>query len=161
MRPERDWAVGGFPFFIRHPQETTSTSGHFHSPVSLWPGSGDTGLAKVRQTFNISSDMHMTFNPIVVLLGVTLPQPDATTGDPPLVTIQTNQCPGAFIVAAVNLDAPTPQSRNLTQVRHFLGGSFQLVALCDRQLSRIARLIKDQNGSKPHSFQATESSAKE
>ncbi|KAI0284789.1 hypothetical protein BC826DRAFT_1109558 [Russula brevipes] len=34
------------------------------------------------------------------------------------------------VVTAVDLDAPTPQSRNLTQIQHFLGGGFLLGTVC-------------------------------
>lgn len=31
-----------------------------------------------------------------------------------------------FVIALVDLDAPTPQNRSLSQFRHFLGGDFHL-----------------------------------
>ena len=32
----------------------------------------------------------------------------------------------SFVVAMVDLDAPTPQNPNVSEIRHFLGGNFKL-----------------------------------
>jgi len=110
--------------------------------------SGDTGtdLTTVRQIFehfNIPTNASLTFNP-VVLFEVTFPVPgtaasiNVTVGEPiprkltagpPQWALGTNTSDvgsGPFVVAAVDLDVPTPQAPTYSQYRHFLGGGFYL-----------------------------------
>ncbi|KAF9558729.1 PEBP-like protein [Agrocybe pediades] len=79
----------------------------------------------------------MTFDP-KVLLEVTFPQttgrpitlhagihlPRNATAGPPTFSVVGPAGNGPFVVAAVDLDAPTPQTRTSAQIRHFLGGNF-------------------------------------
>jgi len=126
----------------------------------------------------ISTDMDMTFDPIV-LFEVTFPQPDGTTvnvsvggqlpqnvtAGPPLFSLccdaGSDMRPGPFVVAAVDLDAPTPQVRNVTQVRHFLGGGFQLDARWGQDIWALANTTpassnflppQPPQGSDPHRY---------
>ncbi|KAI5121062.1 hypothetical protein M0805_008578 [Coniferiporia weirii] len=107
--------------------------------------SQDTSVATVKAAFdnaNIPEDAYITFDP-TVLLEASFPQPSApavpiTAGEsvarnltalPPSFGIQCTGSAipeGPFVVAMVDLDAPTPQNRSLAEVRHFLGGNFDL-----------------------------------
>jgi phosphatidylethanolamine-binding protein (PEBP) family uncharacterized protein len=71
--------------------------------------------------------------------------------------------PGPFVVAAVDLDAPTPQLPNVSQIRHFLGGGFQLGARPDQDVWPLANttpasteFVQPQppQGSDPHRYVA-------
>ena len=46
------------------------------------------------------------------------------TAGPPHFSVLGPAEGGPFVVAAVDLDAPTPQAPTLSQIRHFLGGNF-------------------------------------
>ncbi|KAI0260104.1 PEBP-like protein [Gloeopeniophorella convolvens] len=105
----------------------------------------DPSTAAVRaifEAFHIPEDAHLTFAP-TTLLGLTFPEPGAA----PVVPFTSEQLPrnatagpprfalsdahasvgrGPFVVAAVDLDAPTPQDPTSAQIRHFLGGDFVL-----------------------------------
>ena len=52
------------------------------------------------------------------------------TAIPPTFAIQrtpfSNTPPGPLVIAMVDLDAPTPQTPTNAQIRHFLGGNFDL-----------------------------------
>lgn len=54
----------------------------------------------------------------------------AETAIPPVFGVQHSafaRTPsGTFVVAMVDLDAPTPQNPNVSQIRHFLGDNFTL-----------------------------------
>jgi len=105
----------------------------------------DRSLAEVQSAFakaDIPEDAHITFEPNT-LLEVIFPQ--ATTR-PVLVTagvqLQRNQTAipprfgiksatasqrqETFVVSMLDLDAPTPQNPNVSQIRHFLGANFHL-----------------------------------
>ncbi|ETW81985.1 phosphatidylethanolamine binding protein [Heterobasidion irregulare TC 32-1] len=107
---------------------------------------GDTSLSAVKGAFdaaNIPSNASLTFNPSV-LLEVTFPEtnspvihlhagiqlPRNKTAGPPTFGIHPHgslEIPtGRFVVAMVDLDAPTPQNPTSAQIRHFLGGDFSL-----------------------------------
>ncbi|EIM81695.1 PEBP-like protein, partial [Stereum hirsutum FP-91666 SS1] len=67
--------------------------------------------------------------PINVTAGVQLARND--TAIPPVFGIQANGSildpgTGPFVVAMVDLDAPTPQAPTSAEIRHFLGGNFEL-----------------------------------
>ncbi|KAF9474314.1 hypothetical protein BDN70DRAFT_915354 [Pholiota conissans] len=121
---------------------------------SIWQGSGmtllascllvsaqETSLVAVKKAFDkshIPGNISLTFEP-KVLLEVTFPQtvpqkpitlhagvqlPRNATGGPPNFNIIGPIGHGPFVVAAVDLDAPTPQAPTSAQIRHFLGGNF-------------------------------------
>jgi len=48
------------------------------------------------------------------------------TAGPPSYRVLGPSGPGPFVIASVDLDAPTPQNPNVSQIRHFLGGNFKL-----------------------------------
>lgn len=49
------------------------------------------------------------------------------TAIPPVFGIQSaTNTTGSFVVAMVDLDAPTPQDPSEAEIRHFLGGNFEL-----------------------------------
>ena len=56
---------------------------------------------------------------------------ETETAGPPLFSIPVSAARssavgrGPFVVAAVDLDAPTPQDPTEAQIRHFLGGNFE------------------------------------
>ena len=50
----------------------------------------------------------------------------AETAGPPIFNVVGARSRGPFVVATVDLDAPTPQTRTSAQIRHFLGGNFFL-----------------------------------
>ncbi|KAF8148255.1 phosphatidylethanolamine-binding protein [Crassisporium funariophilum] len=102
----------------------------------------DTSLASVRRAFNnahLPGDISLAFNP-KVLLEVTFPQtsgrpitlhaglqlPRNATAGPPTFRVIGEAGRGPFVVAAVDPDAPTPQTPTSAQIRHFLGGNFIL-----------------------------------
>ncbi|KAK7676370.1 hypothetical protein QCA50_020674 [Cerrena zonata] len=104
--------------------------------------SQDVSLAAVRRAFNtanIPTDASLTFNPSV-LFEVTFPQTsgpavnlhagiqlprNATVGPPQFSVRDSFLSPArSFVVAMVDLDAPTPQTPTAAQIRHFLGGDF-------------------------------------
>ncbi|KAF8148254.1 phosphatidylethanolamine-binding protein [Crassisporium funariophilum] len=108
----------------------------------------DTNLATVRRAFNnanrsrkhqIPENISLKFNP-KVLLEVTFPQqsgrsitlhagvqlPRNATAGPPTFQVVGQAGRGPFVVAAVDPDAPTPQTPTSAQIRHFLGGNFVL-----------------------------------
>lgn len=100
----------------------------------------DTSLSAVKRAFeaaDIPNDLSITFNPRF-LLEVTLPQPtgasitlhagvqlprNATAG-PPSFAVAGSAGAGPFVVAAVDPDAPTPQSPTSAQIRHLLAPNF-------------------------------------
>ncbi|KAI0291838.1 phosphatidylethanolamine-binding protein [Russula brevipes] len=68
---------------------------------------------------------------------------------------------GPFVVAAVDLDAPTPQLRNVTQIRHILGGGFQLDPWSDQDVRPLVNTTpaltewlqpQPPQGSDPHRY---------
>ncbi|KAF8199075.1 PEBP-like protein [Pholiota molesta] len=102
----------------------------------------DTSLAEVRRAFNdasIPEAIKFSFDP-KVLLEVTFPQtaarpitlhagiqlPRNATAGPPIFNVIGSHSNGPFVVATVDLDAPTPQAPTSAQIRHFLGGNFFL-----------------------------------
>lgn len=114
----------------------------------------DTSLRAVKAAFekaNIPSDVHITFNPSV-LLEVTFPQPsgpsitihageqlprNATVGPPHFAVRGVLPPSREFVVATVDPDAPTPQNPTVAQIRHFLAGNFvrgRITGLEQRQL---------------------------
>jgi len=143
--------------------------------------SGDTNLATVRQTFqgfNIPANASLNFNP-VVLFEVTFPEPggappiNVTAGElipriltagPPQWALRSNTSdigPGPFVIAAVDLDPPTPQMPIYSQYRHFLGGGFYFGAERGQDahaLVNYTRAISEfvqpnpQQGSDPHRY---------
>ncbi|KAF8958369.1 phosphatidylethanolamine-binding protein, partial [Flammula alnicola] len=96
--------------------------------------------SEVKRVFDqahIPGNISLTFNP-KALLEVTFPEPvgksivlhagiqlprNATAG-PPNFRVVGSAGRGPFVVAAVDLDAPTPQTPTSAQIRHFLGGNF-------------------------------------
>ncbi|KAI0315812.1 PEBP-like protein [Amylostereum chailletii] len=106
---------------------------------------GDTNLTAVKDAFDafdIPTDIDITFNP-TVLLEVTFPETsapsiavtasvqlprNATVGPPTFgIRADSNDLPtGPFVVATVDPDAPTPQDPTEAEIRHFLGGNFNL-----------------------------------
>ncbi|THU84050.1 hypothetical protein K435DRAFT_870675 [Dendrothele bispora CBS 962.96] len=101
----------------------------------------DRNLQTVKQTFdaaNIPTDLGAPFNPSV-LLEVTFPENDTApitlhaglqvprneTAGPPTFAFAGNVGSGPFVVAMVDLDAPSPTDHSNSQVRHFLGGNFR------------------------------------
>lgn len=105
----------------------------------------DNSIAAVEAAFRnakIPGDLHINFRP-TELLEVTFPQasgssitlhagvqlPRNATVGPPTFAVRglTNAPRGQkFVVAAVDPDAPTPQTPTSAQIRHFLGGDFTL-----------------------------------
>jgi len=105
----------------------------------------DTSVAEVTKAFrkaNVTRDAGIVFH-ANTLLEVALPQPSGPpllikageaiqknqTAIPPTYSIQNSTSSRAgspFVLAMVDLDAPTPQQPTLSQVRHFLGGNFTL-----------------------------------
>ncbi|KAH9479678.1 CEN-like protein 2 [Psilocybe cubensis] len=100
----------------------------------------DFSLATVKKAFEkdlVTGNLSMPFHPRV-LLEVTFPQTTGwsvtvqagihlsrnETAGPPVFRVIGPAGRGPFVVATVDLDAPTPQTRNLSQIRHFLGGNF-------------------------------------
>ncbi|KAH9479677.1 26 kDa secreted antigen [Psilocybe cubensis] len=100
----------------------------------------DTSLAVVKRTFDealVPGNLSLPFDP-TVLLEVTFPQttgrpitlhagiqlPRNATAGPPVFRVVGPAGRGPFVVATVDLDAPTPQTRTSAQIRHFLGGNF-------------------------------------
>ncbi|KAI0785189.1 phosphatidylethanolamine-binding protein [Abortiporus biennis] len=105
----------------------------------------DTSLATVKNAFNtanIPTDAQINFNPSV-LLEVAFPQaagrpvqvhagiqlPRNATAIPPTFSVRDRAFlpRQEFVVAMVDLDAPTPQTPTSAQIRHFLGGNFHTV----------------------------------
>ncbi|KAF8972708.1 PEBP-like protein [Flammula alnicola] len=102
----------------------------------------DTSLGEVKRAFDaahIPGNLSLAFEP-KVLLEVTFPEPaakpivlhagvhlprNATVG-PPKFSVLGPASKGPFVVAMVDLDAPTPQMPTSAQIRHFLGGNFFL-----------------------------------
>jgi len=102
----------------------------------------DTNLGTVKRTFDkahVPGNLSLAFNP-KVLLEVTFPEtnsrpitlhagvqlPRNSTARPPIFRVVGRAGKGPFVVAAVDLDAPTPQNPTSAQIRHFLGGNFFL-----------------------------------
>jgi len=111
----------------------------------------DTSLATVKAAFdsaNIPTDASVTFDP-QTLLEVSFVQPSGTppvnvtagnmvaqnaTAFPPVFgdsfanpsTTASQFADTKFVLAMFDLDAPTPQNRTLSQIRHFLGADFTL-----------------------------------
>ncbi|TFK38968.1 PEBP-like protein [Crucibulum laeve] len=100
----------------------------------------DTSLQAVKKAFDdahIPGNLAITFNP-KVLLEVTFPEPGKlpitlhagvhlprnSTAGPPAFSVIGTKSKGPFVVAAVDPDAPTPQTPTSAQIRHFLGGNF-------------------------------------
>ncbi|KAL0960897.1 hypothetical protein HGRIS_005906 [Hohenbuehelia grisea] len=93
-------------------------------------------------TADIPADLAITFNPSA-LLEVTFPQtsgpaitlhagiqlPRNATAGPPTFSVLGASSRGPFVVAAVDPDAPTPQTPTNAQIRHFLGGDFTTASL--------------------------------
>ncbi|THH04117.1 hypothetical protein EW145_g5758 [Phellinidium pouzarii] len=108
--------------------------------------SQDTSLRTVKAAFdkaNITEAADITFDPrdllevafpqasgpdVLVHAGVQLPRNQ--TAIPPVFGIQhtlsSRETSSLFVVAMVDLDAPTPQAPTEAQIRHFLGGNFAL-----------------------------------
>ncbi|KAF9499051.1 PEBP-like protein [Pleurotus eryngii] len=103
-------------------------------------GARDSSLSAVKKVFddaNIPSDLSIKFSPRA-LLEVSLPQtvgdaitlsagiqlPRNATAGPPSFRIIGARSRGPFVIAAVDPDAPTPQTPTASQIRHFLGGNF-------------------------------------
>ncbi|KAJ8518289.1 hypothetical protein ONZ45_g4627 [Pleurotus djamor] len=128
-------------------------------PVIILPfftlvSSQDTGLGQVRAAFanaNIPEDLSITFNPST-LLEVSLPQasgspitlhagvqlPRDSTAGPPSFSLVGTTSRGPFVIAAVDPDAPTPQTPTASQIRHFLGGNFFKTGLGNAILNTTA-----------------------
>ncbi|KAI0345130.1 PEBP-like protein [Trametopsis cervina] len=101
----------------------------------------DRSTAQVKAAFdnaNIPANAEITFNPSVVL-EVTFPQASArpvavhagihlprnqTVGPPQFAVLGDIERTQRFVVATVDLDAPTPQAPTAAQIRHFLGSDF-------------------------------------
>ncbi|KAF7298888.1 CEN-like protein 2 [Mycena indigotica] len=100
----------------------------------------DTSIATVEKAFlnaHIPADLSVAFKPHA-LLEVSLPQatgppivlhagiqvPRNDTAGPPTFHVDGDVGKGPFVVAAVDPDAPTPQTPTSAQIRHFLGGNF-------------------------------------
>lgn len=127
----------------------------FLSLVTFTTGQ-DVSLAAVRRAFNtanIPSDVQITFNPSVLFevafpqasgppvqvhAGIQLPR-NATVGPPIFAVRDSFLTPSqSFVVAAVDPDAPTPQTPTEAQIRHFLGGDFHVQVA---PTSRTERLV--------------------
>ncbi|KAF7767885.1 hypothetical protein Agabi119p4_7128 [Agaricus bisporus var. burnettii] len=110
------------------------------SLFTLLVGAQDTSIRDVRRAFadaNIPEDLSINFEP-TALLQVTFPQGDSdpitlhagvqlrrdSTAGPPTYAVSGTSCPGPFVIASVDPDAPTPQTPTSSQIRHFLGGNF-------------------------------------
>ncbi|EKM75533.1 hypothetical protein AGABI1DRAFT_132198 [Agaricus bisporus var. burnettii JB137-S8] len=110
------------------------------SLFTLLVGAQDTSIRDVRRAFadaNIPEDLSINFEP-TALLQVTFPQrgsdpitlhagvqlPRDSTAGPPTYAVSGTSCPGPFVIASVDPDAPTPQTPTSSQIRHFLGGNF-------------------------------------
>ncbi|KAJ8515366.1 hypothetical protein ONZ45_g7200 [Pleurotus djamor] len=117
----------------------------------------DTSLRAVKATFdaaNIPGDLAISFEPSV-LLEVSLPQatgspitlhagiqlPRNATAGPPTFRVINAPSRGPFVVAAVDPDAPTPQTPTVSQIRHFLGGDFVVEAGGRRSVPRGLHLL--------------------
>ncbi|KAA1473818.1 PEBP-like protein [Dentipellis sp. KUC8613] len=109
----------------------------------MWIPNSKCGSRITTWNLQIPADASLTFAPRV-LLEVAFPQAD---GAPPVAVSAGEQLPrnatahpptfsllhppastgrGPFVVAMVDLDAPTPQDPSSAQIRHFLGGDFTL-----------------------------------
>ncbi|KAI0031171.1 phosphatidylethanolamine-binding protein, partial [Vararia minispora EC-137] len=94
----------------------------------------------------VTADANITFTPSLILQ-VQFPQPDGTVfnvtaganvprnglppslagEDPPVIVPSAQSFDfGNFVIAMVDLDAPTPQNPNSSEIRHFLGSNFTL-----------------------------------
>ncbi|CAL1713449.1 unnamed protein product [Somion occarium] len=141
--------------------------------------SQDTSLAAVRRAFNtanIPADAAITFDPSILFelafpqtsgppvevhAGIQLPR-NATAGPPTFSVRDTVVSPRqSFVVAAVDLDAPTPQNPTSAQIRHFLGGDFHpraAVTLRTQTLANATAAISEFRqptppaGSDPHRY---------
>ncbi|KJA25688.1 hypothetical protein HYPSUDRAFT_199415 [Hypholoma sublateritium FD-334 SS-4] len=119
-----------------------STSFFFALSLAALTLAQDTSLAEVKRAFDVAlipGNISMVFEP-QVLLEVTFSQPSAKpitlragrqllrneTAGPPIFNVIGARSKGPFVVATVDLDAPTPQTRTSAQIRHFLGGNFFL-----------------------------------
>ena len=62
---------------------------------------------------------------------------DPDTAIPPVFGIQnaSTNTSSSFVVAMVDLDAPTPQDPSVAEIRHFLGGNYELQAADSNGLS--------------------------
>ncbi|KII94530.1 hypothetical protein PLICRDRAFT_33328 [Plicaturopsis crispa FD-325 SS-3] len=106
----------------------------------------DTSLTSVKAAFdtaNIAADADIVFEP-TVLLEVALPATNTTpaalvhagvqlprneTVGPPIFAISDPASAlrdDTFVVATIDLDAPTPQDPSEAEIRHFLGSNFKL-----------------------------------
>jgi len=106
----------------------------------------DKRLSSVKRAFakaDIPEDAHITFEPNT-LLEVMFPQTSSRrpalvkagvqlqrnqTAIPPrfgIKSVTASQRKETFVVSMVDLDAPTPQNPNVSQIRHFLGANFHL-----------------------------------
>ncbi|KLO17322.1 PEBP-like protein [Schizopora paradoxa] len=115
----------------------------------------DTSLAEVKAAFakaDVPEDAHITFEPntllevafpqasgrpVLVNAGKQLQQPQ--TAIPPRFGIKSptaSQLHQTFVVSMIDLDAPTPQNPNVSQIRHFLGSNFHI----DTESARANRL---------------------
>ncbi|KAF7297692.1 CEN-like protein 2 [Mycena kentingensis (nom. inval.)] len=106
--------------------------------------SGAASTRAVQEAFeaaNIPEDLAITFNPSAIL-DVSYPQADGSTvhlhgqnvprdqtASAPKMALHFTDSNGAsasgpFVVLMIDPDAPTPQNRSLSSVRHLLGGDF-------------------------------------
>ncbi|KAJ3483642.1 hypothetical protein NLI96_g6171 [Meripilus lineatus] len=100
---------------------------------------------RMESSFQIPNDANLDFNPNFIL-DVTFPQaeggsvplsagmtlPRGETAIPPIfnLVVPNAKCEADdFVLAMVDLDAPTPQSPTSAQIRHFLGGDFHFAPL--------------------------------
>jgi len=116
----------------------------------LLNSAGDTSLKVVKDAFDsakIPEHAYLNFEPIT-LLQVTFPQSESSpvlvsagdqlernqTGIPPLFGLRhaySLSASGKFVLAIVDLDPPTPQEPTKAQVRHYLGGNFEVAGKSD------------------------------
>ncbi|KAL5482675.1 hypothetical protein ACEPAI_9269 [Sanghuangporus weigelae] len=141
----------------------------------------DRNLRAVQAAFenaNITEAAEITFDP-TLLLEIAFPQasgdevpvhagiqlPRNQTAIPPVFGIQrlgSFRVPsGTFVVAMVDLDPPTPQDPTEAQIRHFLGGNFELgrvnsdgVELLSNSTPAISNFLQPTPpaGSDPHRY---------